>query len=100
MVESTHTRLCRHRLVAYAARSIARRSERVALSELEQALLAKPQLDSIPWYQLSHASRIVRWLFSQPPRVQTMLSVRAALENAGTSSDMLESDRLDNRCES
>jgi hypothetical protein len=28
--------------------------ERVALSELEQSLLAQPQLDSIPWYQLSH----------------------------------------------
>jgi hypothetical protein len=74
--------------------------ERVALSELEQSRLAQPQLDNIPWYQLSHVSRIVRWLISQPPRVQTMLSVRAALENAGTSSDMLESDRLDTRCES
>jgi len=74
--------------------------ERVALSVLEQSRLAQPQLDSIPWYQLSHASRIVRWLFSQPPRVQTMLSVRAALENAGTSSDMSDGYRLNAGCES
>ena len=61
--------------------------ERVALTELEQSRLNNPQLDSIPWYGLTHTSRIVRGLFSRPPRVQTILSVRAALGGAGTSSD-------------
>ncbi|MGI9234250.1 MAG: nucleotidyltransferase family protein [Woeseiaceae bacterium] len=60
---------------------------RVALSELEQSRRINPQIDSVPWYGLSHSSRIVRWLFSRPPRVQTLYSVRAALESAGTSSD-------------
>jgi hypothetical protein len=30
---------------------------------------------------LSHARRILRWIFSRPPRVQTIGSVRAALEH-------------------
>jgi hypothetical protein len=33
----------------------------------------------IPWYNISQAARIWRWAFSRPPRVQTLLSVRAAL---------------------
>ena len=33
----------------------------------------------IPWYGISQAARIFRWAFSHPPRVQTMLAVRAAL---------------------
>jgi hypothetical protein len=33
----------------------------------------------IPWYGISQAARILRWVFSHPPRVQTLLSVRAAL---------------------
>jgi hypothetical protein len=35
--------------------------------------------DTIPWYGISHGARIVRWIFSRPPRVQTLLSVRLAL---------------------
>lgn len=61
--------------------------DRTALAELEQLRRIRPQTDSVPWYGLPHASRIVRWLFSRPPRVHTILSVRAALESAGTSSD-------------
>jgi Uncharacterised nucleotidyltransferase len=34
---------------------------------------------SIPWYGSSHGARILRWIFSRPPRVQTLLSVQAAL---------------------
>jgi hypothetical protein len=34
---------------------------------------------SIPWYGSSHGTRILRWIFSRPPRVQTLLSVQAAL---------------------
>jgi hypothetical protein len=33
----------------------------------------------IPWYGISQTARIFRWVISRPPRVQTMLSVRAAL---------------------
>jgi len=61
--------------------------DRIALAELERSRRVLPQLDSVPWYGIPHASRIVRWLFSRPPRVQTILSVRAALGGAGTSSD-------------
>jgi hypothetical protein len=38
-----------------------------------------PGASAIPWYGSSHAARIVRWVFSRPPRVQTLLSVQAAL---------------------
>jgi hypothetical protein len=53
---------------------------RRSLAQIEVALPAEPQLEAVPWYRLSHGSRIVRWLFTQPPRVQTMASVRASLE--------------------
>jgi Uncharacterised nucleotidyltransferase len=33
----------------------------------------------IPWYGISQPARILRWIFSKPPRVQTLLPVRAAL---------------------
>lgn len=55
---------------------------RVALDELIVARRTLPTLDQVPWYGLSHGSRILRWVFSRPPRVQTMNSVRAALESA------------------
>jgi len=41
----------------------------------------QPHLRRVPWYQLSHGRRIVRWLVSRPPRVQTITSVAAALRN-------------------
>jgi hypothetical protein len=56
---------------------------RRALGEVEQAQLAWPQPDGVKWYGASHPRRILRWLFARPARVQTMLSVRAALESAG-----------------
>jgi hypothetical protein len=48
---------------------------------LELALGAAqiPGASAIPWYGSSHAARMVRWVFSRPPRVQTLLSVQAAL---------------------
>jgi hypothetical protein len=52
---------------------------RTALAELSHATSAQPSLSVVPWYGLSHASRILRWIFSRPPRVQTIGSVRAAL---------------------
>jgi hypothetical protein len=52
-----------------------------ALAELEMGLRAQPLLGSLPWYGISHGRRILRWLFSRPPRVQTLMSVVAALES-------------------
>jgi hypothetical protein len=34
---------------------------------------------AVPWYGISQSARILRWIFFRPPRVQTLLSVRAAL---------------------
>lgn len=52
---------------------------RLALDELAAQLVVQPQLMQLRWYGASHAERIVRWLFTHPPRVQTMMSVRLAL---------------------
>ena len=54
---------------------------RRSLADIELARHAQPQLDQVPWYGVSHGGRMVRWLFSRPPRVQTIVSVRAALES-------------------
>lgn len=55
------------------------RPSREALAELSHSLTAQPSLARIPWYGLSHGRRILRWILLRPPRVQTLLSVRAAL---------------------
>jgi hypothetical protein len=52
---------------------------REALRELSEATAQIPGVSAVPWYGLSHGKRIVRWIFTRPPRVQTMVSVRAAL---------------------
>lgn len=52
---------------------------REALADLSRFTALRPSLADIPWYDLSHGRRILRWVFSRPPRVQTMLSVRSAL---------------------
>jgi Uncharacterised nucleotidyltransferase len=52
---------------------------RQELLDLRRATTVQPALASIPWYDLSHGARILRWIFSHPPRVQTMHSVRTAL---------------------
>jgi Uncharacterised nucleotidyltransferase len=52
---------------------------RVALVELQAATDNQPLASMIPWYGISHGARIVRWIFSKPPRVQTLLAVRSAL---------------------
>jgi hypothetical protein len=52
---------------------------RRALGELEVAADAQPQGAAMPWYRQSHGRRVARWLFSRPPRVQTMSCVLAAL---------------------
>jgi hypothetical protein len=55
---------------------------REARLELKEGAAQMPGSSAIPWYGSSHAARIVRWVFSRPPRVQTLLSVRAALSQA------------------
>jgi hypothetical protein len=57
---------------------------KVALSELESTEKMMPALRTIPWYCQHHAIRIVRWLFTRPPRVQTMRTVVDALAGIGT----------------
>jgi hypothetical protein len=53
-----------------------------ALLELKEGAAQIPGSASIPWYGIPHAARILRWIFLRPPRVQTLLSVRAALMSA------------------
>jgi hypothetical protein len=47
--------------------------------ELREFSARDPNAAQIPWYGISHGARIVRWIFSRPPRVQTLLAVQAAL---------------------
>lgn len=58
--------------------------DRRALATLDLAVKHQPQLTVVPWYQLSHGKRIARWLLSRPPRVQTVMSVTAALQHPET----------------
>jgi hypothetical protein len=52
---------------------------RLALDELAATLVVQPALMQVRWYGVSHFERLARWLFTRPPRVQTLTSVRAAL---------------------
>ena len=56
---------------------------REALHDLEVYSTQNPRTAAIPWYGISHGERILRWVFSRPPRVQSMLTIRAALEQPG-----------------
>jgi hypothetical protein len=47
--------------------------------ELKQGADQIPNSASVGWYNIPHGARILRWIFSSPPRVQTILSVRMAL---------------------
>jgi hypothetical protein len=53
---------------------------RDALSELKEGAAQIPGSATVPWYGIPHAVRILRWIYSRPPRVQTLLSVCAALD--------------------
>jgi len=55
---------------------------RAALDDLNAMLRAHPQYTRTRWYGASRGERILRWLISRPSRVQTIASVRAALEDA------------------
>lgn len=50
-----------------------------ALGQLRLTAQKHSWAKEIPWYGQPHLTRIVRWLVSRPPRVQTLYSVRAAL---------------------
>jgi hypothetical protein len=51
----------------------------VALEELGWARAAQPQLAEVRWYDAPHFERVLRWLFTRPPRVQTITAISAAL---------------------
>ena len=52
--------------------------KRQALAELaETAVANQPALQRVPWYNQSHLTRILRWVTSRPPRVQTIATVLA-----------------------
>jgi hypothetical protein len=50
-----------------------------ARAELQRFAVHHPGASTIPWYGISQGARVLRWVFSKPPRVQALLSVRAAL---------------------
>ena len=52
---------------------------REARAELTRFAAHHPGASGIPWYGISQGGRILRWVFSKPPRVQALLPVRAAL---------------------
>ena len=54
---------------------------RTALRELGETVAREPAFAPVRWYGVSHGERILRWIFSRPPRVQTLVSVRAAVAN-------------------
>jgi len=56
------------------------RPSHAALDKLRDALVLQPHLERIPWYGLPHSARILRWLFTRPPRVQSWYSVLGALD--------------------
>ncbi len=51
--------------------------KRQALAELAESVNSMPVLQRVPWYNQSHAKRILRWVTSRPPRVQTLVTVLA-----------------------
>jgi hypothetical protein len=59
----------------------------VARLELQEGHAQIPGSATIPWYGISHGARILRWMFGKAPRVQTLLSVRAALARHTDESD-------------
>lgn len=56
----------------------------VERTELADTAVSQPLLMRVPWYGISHTERIVRWLFTRPPRVQTITSVSAAMKAGGS----------------
>jgi hypothetical protein len=55
--------------------------DRVVYAELAHWQESLPQLQTFSWYRQRHLTRILRWLFTRPPRVETISSVMAALDS-------------------
>jgi hypothetical protein len=55
--------------------------------EAQHLVSRHPGASEIPWYGISQGARILRWLVSKPPRVQTLLAVRAALSPCDADSE-------------
>ena len=58
--------------------------DRTAIAELDVKVANQPSLYQVPWYGLGHGQRILRWLVSRPPRVQTIVSLRGAIDEGGS----------------
>jgi putative nucleotidyltransferase-like protein len=52
---------------------------RDARIELYRFAAHHPGASKVPWYGISQGARILRWILFRPPRVQTLITVRAAL---------------------
>jgi hypothetical protein len=48
---------------------------RQGLAEIEQLRARMPVVNQVPWYGESHLVRILRWVFTRPPRVQTIITL-------------------------
>lgn len=64
--------------------------KRAALHQLQFALSTQPHLARVPWYGISHSARMLRWLFSYSPRVQTLSSVLTELTSVRLSANAPE----------
>ena len=62
-------------LVAIRAQSPA--AETPGAGGIADAVTHQPALQRVPWYNQSHITRILRWVTSRPPRVQTLATVLA-----------------------
>jgi hypothetical protein len=55
--------------------------------EAQHLVSRHPGVSEIPWYGISQRARMLRWLVSKPPRVQTLVAVRAALSQSDDDSE-------------
>ncbi len=54
-------------------------------AEIAHGAKSQPMLAQLPWYELSHTQRLLRWLVARPPRVQTMTTITSIWKSPGTS---------------
>ncbi len=59
------------------------RPSQEALHGWEVFVEQNPRMAGVPWYEISHAGRMARWVLSRPPRMQTMRTIKAALDQSG-----------------
>jgi hypothetical protein len=68
---------------------------RTDLAVLKYVAASDPASRRTPWYGLSHGTRILRWLVSQPPRIQAMYAVHLAMAYGGQES---QHERASDNC--